>query len=452
MIKRNKIQEHSEIIHNLYKELYPNTNNILCPSITFQVTDDCCCNCSYCYQGNKNKHYMTPETAIQIVDYLFDLYEKNDINNLINKNTAGIILEFIGGEPLMNIDAIDAACTHFLNYCLIHNHPWLRTFRISMISNGKYYFDSKVQDFLKRFHNFISFGITLDGPEDIHNKCRKYFDGTGNFKDAFAALKYHNQHYNQIRTTKVTIAPENLLEINKLIDFFINEAGATDIFMNPVFEAEWTNEEASIYYQELKKIADKMLNINQSNELINNIVFADNIGYPLEDTDTLNWCGGTGAMMSFDYKGKIYPCIRYMESSLGKEREPIVIGSINTNDNNEKYLKNLEDLKKITRQSQSTEECLTCPIAAGCGWCSGWNYQLYGTPNKRCTYICPMHKARVLANVYYWNKLYKIKNQDKVFELNLPKEECLKFINENEYNMLLELIQKQKDKINKIDN
>ena len=139
---------------------------------------------------------MTPETAIQIVDYLFDLYEKNDINNLINKNTAGIILEFIGGEPLMNIDAIDAACTHFLNYCLIHNHPWLRTFRISMISNGKYYFDSKVQDFLKRFHNFISFGITLDGPEDIHNKCRKYFDGTGNFKDAFAALKYHNQHYN----------------------------------------------------------------------------------------------------------------------------------------------------------------------------------------------------------------------------------------------------------------
>ena len=26
-----------------------------------------------------------------------------------------------------------------------------------------------------------------------------------------------------------------------------------------------------------------------------------------------------------------------------------------------------------------------------------------------------MHKARVLANVYYWNKLYKIKNQDKVF-------------------------------------
>ena len=195
-----------------------------------------------------------------------------------------------------------------------------------------------------------------------------------------------------------------------------------------------------------------MLNINQSNELINNVVFADNIGYPLEDTDTLNWCGGTGAMMSFDYKGKIYPCIRYMESSLGKEREPIVIGSINTNDNHEKYLKNLEDLKKITRQSQSTEECLTCPIAAGCAWCSGWNYQLYGTPNKRCTYICPMHKARVLANVYYWNKLYKIKNQDKVFELNLPKEECLKFINENEYNMLLELIQKQKDKINKIDN
>jgi radical SAM protein with 4Fe4S-binding SPASM domain len=35
-------------------------------------------------------------------------------------------------------------------------------------------------------------------------------------------------------------------------------------------------------------------------------------------------------MISVDYKGDIYPCIRYMESSLGNDVEPIIIGNVNT--------------------------------------------------------------------------------------------------------------------------
>ena len=59
----------------------------------------------------------------------------------------------------------------------------------------------------------------------------------------------------------------------------------------------------------------------------------------------------------------------------------------------------------ITRRSQSTDECFNCPIAGGCAWCSAYNYQITGTPDKRVTYICVMHKARVLANEYYWHLL-----------------------------------------------
>ena len=50
-----------------------------------------------------------------------------------------------------------------------------------------------------------------------------------------------------------------------------------------------------------------------------------------------------------------------------------------------------------------------------------------------------MHKARALANVYYWNKYYRQKDMDERMKLYLPKEEALKFITEDEYNMLLEL-------------
>lgn len=41
-----------------------------------------------------------------------------------------------------------------------------------------------------------------------------------------------------------------------------------------------------------------------------------------------------------------------------------------------------------------------------------------------------MHKARVLANIYYWNKLYKTVNIDKNKQNNLSTEEIIQLIGE----------------------
>jgi sulfatase maturation enzyme AslB (radical SAM superfamily) len=49
---------------------------------------------------------MTFETAKNIIDKLL-----NDEFSLINtKTTFGIAIEFIGGEPFMEIDLIDSIC------------------------------------------------------------------------------------------------------------------------------------------------------------------------------------------------------------------------------------------------------------------------------------------------------------------------------------------------------
>ena len=63
-------------------------------------------------------------------------------------------------------------------------------------------------------------------------------------------------------------------------------------------------------------------------------------------------------------------------------------------------------LDSITMSSQSSQECIDCQIATGCGWCSAYNYEATGDVNKRITNICNAHKARVLATIYYKNKQY----------------------------------------------
>ena len=84
----------------------------------------------------------------------------------------------------------------------------------------------------------------------------------------------------------------------------------------------------------------------------------------------------------------------------------------------------------ITRRSQSTDECYYCPIASGCGWCSAYNYEVFGTPDQRATFICIMHKARALANVYYWRK------SGVSYEMDCKKEWAVEIIGEDEYENL----------------
>ena len=142
-------------------------------------------------------------------------------------------------------------------------------------------------------------------------------------------------------------------------------------------------------------------------------------------------------MISCDWKGDIYPCIRYMESSLGDTAKPIKIGNVETG-----IMKTPEDIetvramRAVTRRSQSTDKCYYCPIADGCSWCSAYNYQTFGTVDKRATFICPMHIARALANAYLWNKANRLFYPDRRFVIYVPEEWALEIISKEEWDML----------------
>jgi radical SAM peptide maturase (CXXX-repeat target family) len=364
---------------------------------------------------------MSKETAKAGIDLLFKMWDEDNPDAIVNKSTKGITLDFIGGEPLMNIEVIDYICSYFVEQCLEKSHPWLFFWRASMISNGALYFEPEVQEFLKKFKGFISFGITIDGPKEIHDACRKWPNGEGTFETSYSALKHFNENYYANSSTKVTIAPENLKDLNKIVKFFIDE-NVTIIYANPVFEVEWTIEQAKEYYQELIKMADYLLELDNKDTYIS--LFQEQIGVPMDPIhENLNWCGGAGDMLAFDPDGIAYPCIRYMESSLGDSAKPIIIGDVNGLLQTEEQKHWNDCLNCMTRCSQSTEECINCPVASGCAWCSGWNYQQFGELNKRSTNICWMHKARVLANYYYWNKYYYKYNIEKGFVLNLTQKD-----------------------------
>lgn len=430
------VEQYQDTISRLYKD-HPlaRAGKQLTHNVTFQITDACNLRCTYCYQINKGQHIMSMDVAKRFIDLILDP-DPITAEYIDSRNSIAGIIEFIGGEPFLAIDLMEEITDYFIEQTILRNHPWQYNYRISICSNGVLYFNDKVQQYMNKYKDHISFSITIDGNKQLHDSCRLFPDGSGSYDIAMAGVKDWANRLGRQMGSKMTLAPGNIQYTKDAVIGLI-EAGYDDINLNCVFEKGWTLEHAQIYYHQLKALADYLLEYNLE-DAVDLSVFVDHMFCPSDPEKTETWCGGYGKMISVDYKGDIYPCIRYMESSLGTEVPPVIIGNVYEGIMTRPEWKDcVHCMRSITRLTEFSKECLECPIAEGCAECAAYNYQdSGGCWNKRATYICIMHKARALANCYYWNMKYWKHNELKRFKLWLPDEEALKIIDIKELETL----------------
>lgn len=439
----NRDIQFSDIISRLYSdegiENPIDLNPSLTADITFQVTDACNLCCSYCYQINKGQHRMSFETAKKFIDMLLDNNESTR-QYIDTRSKKAVVIDFIGGEPFLEVELMDQICDYFVEQMILKDHPWQYNYRFSIASNGTLYFTPAVQEFLKKHLHDTAFSISIDGNKQLHDACRVFPDGSGSYDTAIAAVHHYIDVLGGSMGSKMTLAPENIQYTYDAVVGLIEE-GYTHINLNCVYEKGWTIEHATILYYQLKKIAEYLIN-NELDEKIYISMFEENFFHPKAEDDIQNWCGGNGSMIAVDYKGDIYPCLRYMESSLGCDVPPIIIGNVDTGIMQDATCKAcVAKLKSVNRKTQSNDECFNCLIAEGCSWCQAYNYQASGGDiNHRATYICVMHRARALANSYYWNLKYHHNNEKKRMKIWLEDEKSLEIIPPEEL-ALLKLLQ-----------
>ena len=142
-----RIKEYTDVMINLFPEvLNKEYDGIAGRNITLCVTSDCQLRCTYCYEKHKGTDYMTFDTAKKYIDMIID--GSKGMDKYINeKYHKFIVLEFIGGEPLLAVDLIDQVCDYWVDRLTDLNHPWLTRFRISICSNGVNYFDKRIKNY-----------------------------------------------------------------------------------------------------------------------------------------------------------------------------------------------------------------------------------------------------------------------------------------------------------------
>lgn len=364
-------------------------------NITFIVTKDCQLACKYCYLVGKNiKERMTWETAKSFIDMI--------LSNEKEFKEESVVWEFIGGEPFLEVELIDKICDYLKVRMYELNHHWFNSYRFSISTNGINYHTTEVQNFIRKNQNHLSIGITIDGTQKKHDLNRVYkITERGSYKDVLRNIPLWLEQF-PYAGTKVTISSSDIPYISESV-IHLFAIGIHMININVVFEDVWNEGDDVLFENELIKLADIIIDRGYYQDYVCSF-FSENIGKPLDVIhDNQNWCGA-GRMLSVDSAGNLYPCTRFAQYSL-RDKKAWIIGNIKDGIDDNK----LRPFLTLDRISQSKPECISCEVASGCAWCQGENYDAAKTHTvyERSTAICKMHKARVRANNYYWNKLYR---------------------------------------------
>ena len=382
-------------------------------NITFIVTKDCQLACKYCYLVGKNSNErMSWDVAKTAIDYI--LSHENDFPD------KSVIWDFIGGEPFLEIELIDQICDYLKTEMFRLDHHWFNSYMFSFSTNGINYDSPKVQEFILKNKQHLSVGITIDGTKQKHDLNRVWKGKTpevGSCDDVVRNIPLWLSQFPNA-STKVTISNNDLPYVKESV-LHLFSLGIKDIAINVVFEDVWKEGDDILFEDQLTELADAIIDGEYYKEHACSF-FSEIIGKPLDnETENQNWCGA-GRMLAIDAQGNFYPCTRFAGYAL-RSKAPIIIGNIHDGIDKDK----LRPFLTLDRTTQSPQKCLDCEVASGCAWCQGENYDAAKTTTiyERSTAVCLMHKARVRANNYYWNKLYRkleLEGQRDKFEKNKP--------------------------------
>lgn len=167
-LSKGCVEEERAAVGRIMEKRIRETEELSCWIFT---TDDCNLRCPYCFEKDSmsplTNTYMEKTICEQTVHWLLQQASAKNVNQ--------ISLSFTGGEPLLNLSAIEYIVGGLENKGL-HVES-------NMITNGVL-LDT---DMVKRLSalGIRTFQITLDGPPQIHDKRRILPDGSGTFSIIF---------------------------------------------------------------------------------------------------------------------------------------------------------------------------------------------------------------------------------------------------------------------------
>lgn len=372
---------------------------------TINTTEDCNLRCKYCYEVNKRSRSIDFVTAKKFIDLIFS---DDDICCLREKGKDGLydglVIDFIGGDSLVDPKLLDDILS-YLNYKYTVNDKFkIKGWKCSISSNGTLFSNPDVRNFLEKWKDNISLGVSIDGCPEIHDLNRVFPNGEGSMNSIIKNWDWYRKTFPiDSLGTKATCARSTIPYLYKSLKFMHEELGLKYIHQNFIMEDTGCTEED---YKELDHQLEMCVNycLLHKDDLYWSMIDRDVFIPKEEDRCKFYTDGrcGSGCMPACGIDGNIYPCFRWLPHTQCNGVGAMCVGNVDDGFiHKENFIKVQEG--SIRNNCTKEEKCRTCEYEPCCTYCIGGCYAEYND-FIRTTYICEIIKLQCKWTSIYWSK------------------------------------------------
>lgn len=373
-------------------------------NVTFHTTQNCNLRCKYCYEVHKGPGDLKFEYAQKFIN---DLLDDPDPCGVVGTPSEwlmhrGVILDFIGGDALINPKFIDDVLKYFMYQTVMRRHRWANNWRASVSTNGTLFADPKVQALLEKYDGNFSVGVSVDGCPAIHDKNRVFPDGRGTIEEIRKWWPWYLKYSGPSASTKATLNSDSIPYLSESIKFLHEDMGLQQISMNFIFEKMDPAPDLVELERQLEKTTRYIL--DHRNDLYVSLFDKRNTfdGAWVGDT---GWCG-SGAMPCLSVDGKYYPCFRFTQVSIAGDYPDMSVGDVWTGFSRKE---NFRCIREQTREKISPQKCRDCEVQSACAWCIAGAYSESGQFYRQ-THICDVFKLQCKWSKIYWSEYIRLEN------------------------------------------
>jgi len=267
--------------------------------LLLHVCDACNLRCAYCYaegcrdEGGRGR--MTAETARRSVDFLLDHCRPEE----------GCVITFAGGEPLLNIEAVEAAATHARR----RQRERAGDLDLRILTNGTV-MSPRILRLVSQQSIFLQ--ISLDGPPEVHDRLRLTRRGDASSRKVLETIELLETAGVRRFRVRATLSRHNS-DVDR-IESFYRANGIRDFSIQPVmcgrsepFRLEAADlKSVSAYYRDLSARPGGTQTESASDRLPGDILAL--LAKLAAGVKTKRHCGAGRGMLVVSPEGHFYPC------------------------------------------------------------------------------------------------------------------------------------------------
>ena len=349
-------------------------------ALCMNISHDCDLTCGYCFaqQGDfgGERTFMTDETATGAIDCLVD-----------QAKTSLLAVDFFGGEPLLNLPAMEAAVAR----C----RDWERRkdvrFIFTVTTNGTL-LDGPVREFLDR--ESIRVVLSLDGRPEVHDRFRKTCQGGGSYKQVIDNMRrLIEDREPDTYYARGTYTRHNLdfsQDVLHMVDMGFSSVSLEPVVSDPSCPWALTEEDVPTCRAEYERLCEIYLERHRQGRPFTFFHFAVALDHGPCLPKRLRGCGAGTEYLAVAPDGRFFPCHQFVG------QEQFCLGDVIRGLTGHEVR---ADMARIHALNKS--ECSRCWARYHCGGgCHANAYQFSGDMKKPYTIGCQLQRHRLECALY----------------------------------------------------